>query len=214
MVPGLPGLHVVQHVVVDSNHVVNNIHAAVMTMYKNVHVTKTPVIINNGLNGPIVLFHVEAETWLDSVFTVVLVRFKPIPNSAIPIHVHIMVPGLTGLHAAPHVVLVQCPVCDTVTVVESVMVFVLVVTSPPTKLLNVKWETVVTLTGPAGLVVVETPVIKTSDSVSEVDVPVHQPKRSLSHATSPVLCPILAWSSFKIHMNSDFLPEDTIVHML
>ena len=109
MVPGHHGQHAVQHVVAASKPDQSNIHVAVRIMFKNELVTKMPVTTNNGVNGVIALSHVAVEMLFVNVFTVALVKFKPIPNSVIPIHAVTTVPGLTGHHAVPHVVSELCP---------------------------------------------------------------------------------------------------------
>ena len=109
MVPGHHGQHAVQHVVAASKPDQSNIHVAVRIMFKNELVTKMPVTTNNGVNGVIALSHVAVEMLFVNVFTVALVKFKPIPNSVTPIHAVTTVPGLTGHHAVPHVVSELCP---------------------------------------------------------------------------------------------------------
>ena len=108
MVPGHHGQHAVQHVVAASKQDQSNIHVAAKIMFKNVPVTKMPVITNNGANGVIALSHVVVEMLFVNVFTVALAKFKPIRNSVTPIHAVIMVPGPIGHHAVPHVVSEPC----------------------------------------------------------------------------------------------------------
>ena len=108
MVLGHHGQHAVQHVVAVSKQDQSNIHVAVKTMFKNEPVTKMPVITNNGVNGVIVLFHVAVEMLFVNVFTVVLAKFKPIPNSVTLIHAVIMALGPIGHHAVPLVVSEPC----------------------------------------------------------------------------------------------------------
>ena len=108
MVPGHHGQHAVQHVVVASKPDQSNIHVAVRIMFKNEPVTKMPVITNNGVNGVIVLFHVAVEMLFVNVFTVVLAKFRRIPNSVTLIHAVIMALGPIGHHAVPPVVSEPC----------------------------------------------------------------------------------------------------------
>ena len=108
MVPGHHGQHAVQHVVAASKQDQSNIHVAVRIMFKNEPVTKMPVITNNGVNGVIVLSHVVVEMLFVNVFTVALVKFKPIPNSVTLIHAVTMVLGPIGHHAVPLVVSEPC----------------------------------------------------------------------------------------------------------
>ena len=108
MVPGHHGQHAVQHVVAASKPDQSNIHVAVRITFKNEPVTKIPVITKNGVNGVIALSLVAVEMLFVNVFTVALVKFKPIPNSVTPIHAVITVPGPTGHHAVPHVVSEPC----------------------------------------------------------------------------------------------------------
>ena len=60
-----------------------------------------------GLSGPSVLYHVVVPvfTALDSIRA--LVKWTLTLSSVTLIHVLITVPGLTGLHVLPHVVLEQ-----------------------------------------------------------------------------------------------------------
>ena len=81
MVPGHHGQHAVQHVVAASRLDQSNIHVAVRITFKNELVTKMPVTTNNGVNGVIALSHVAVEMLFVNVFTVALVKFKPIPNT-------------------------------------------------------------------------------------------------------------------------------------
>jgi len=83
------------------------------------------------------------------------------------------------------------------------------VTSPLMKLLNVKWVTVAILIGQDGLAVVATLATKMSDCDSAeavLDLPL---RKFPNHVTSPVLSPILVWSSFRIPMNLDYSPVAT-----
>ena len=128
MVPGPAGLPAVPHVAVDTRPEANHIHVAGKIMFKNELVTKTQVIMVPGVNGVIVLLHVVVAMLFGHVFTDALARFKPIPNSVTPIPALIMVPGLIGHLAVPHVALEPCHECDIVTVDVLVTDFVSMVT--------------------------------------------------------------------------------------
>ena len=84
------------------------------------------------------------------------------------------------------------------------------VTSPLTKLLNVKWVTVAILTGQDGLDAAETLVTKMSAYDSAEAVPDHLPEKSQNHATNLVSSLILVWSLSKTPMSLDSLLVDTI----
>ena len=67
------------------------------------------------------------------------------------------------------------------------------VTSPLTKLLNVKWATVAILIGQDGLVVVATPATKMSDCDSVEAALDHLPRKSPNHVTSLVSSATPVW---------------------
>ena len=72
--------------------------------------------------------------------------------------------------------------------------FAFLVTSPLTKLLNVKWVTVVISIGQDGLVVVATLATKMSDCDSAEAALDHLPRRSPNHVTSLVSSATPVWS--------------------
>jgi len=79
--------------------------------------------------------------------------------------------------------------------------FAFLVTSPLTKLLNVKWVTVAILIGQDGLVVVATLATKMSDCDSVEVALDHPPRKFQNHVTSLASSVTPVWSSFKILMN-------------